>query len=304
MTALTHDRPLVGVALMLGFCAVIPLSDALAKLLGDRIGLLQLVLIRFVAQAVLLVPAALVAGATLFPSPRAAWLTVLRTLLLIAGIATMFTALRVLPLADAVAIAFVLPFLMLLLGRVVLGEVVGPRRLLACAVGFLGTLMVIQPSFADVGWPTLLPLLVAVIFAAFTITTRTLSREMGPVAMQAASALLALPALAALATLPVPGEPAPTRLVWPEGVDLWLWLALGVSGALAHLMLTASLRFAPTTTIAPMHYLEIPFAVLLGWIFFADIPGPMAAAGIILTMAAGLYIVARERAVSRRRAAA
>ena len=61
----------------------------------------------------------------------------------------MFTALQYLPLADAIAIAFVMPFIMLLLGKYVLDEEVGSRRLIACAVGFAGTLMVIQPSFVD-----------------------------------------------------------------------------------------------------------------------------------------------------------
>jgi hypothetical protein len=70
----------------------------------------------------------------------------------------MFASLRYLPLADAVAIAFVMPFIMLLLGWFYLGEEVGPRRFGACIVGFIGTLMVVQPSFAEVGWPALLPL--------------------------------------------------------------------------------------------------------------------------------------------------
>ena len=65
----------------------------------------------------------------------------------------MFLSLRFLPLADAVAIAFVMPFIMLLLGKFVLDEEVGSRRLIACVVGFIGTLLVMQPSFAEVGWP-------------------------------------------------------------------------------------------------------------------------------------------------------
>ncbi len=79
------------------------------------------------------------------------WLTALRTVLHVAGVGVFFLALRYLPLADAVAIAFVMPFVMLLLGRFVLGETVGPRRMAACAVGFAGTLLVIQPSFVDGG---------------------------------------------------------------------------------------------------------------------------------------------------------
>ena len=64
----------------------------------------------------------------------------IRTLLHILGIGAMVTALKYLPLADAVAIAFVMPFIMLLLGKYVLAEEIGPRRLIACAVGFCGTL--------------------------------------------------------------------------------------------------------------------------------------------------------------------
>jgi hypothetical protein len=151
------DRPLLGILLMLGFCALAPLGDSVAKILGGAIPLLQLVLVRFAMQAALLIPLIAAQGGTLAMTPRVLRLTALRTVLHILGVGAMFTALRYLPLADAIAIAFVMPFIMLLLGWLVLGEEVGPRRLAACAVGFAGTLMVIQPSFAAVGPLALLP---------------------------------------------------------------------------------------------------------------------------------------------------
>ena len=129
------------------------------------------------------------------------WLTALRTLLHIAAVAAFFAALRFLPLADAVAIAFVMPFLLLLLGRLVLEEEVGARRLAACAVGFLGTLLVIQPSFAAVGAPALLPLVVAVLFALFMLVTRQIARDADPVALQAASGAMATVVLVPLVAL-------------------------------------------------------------------------------------------------------
>ena len=153
MTPPHADRPLLGIVLMLGFCLMIPFSDALAKMLGAVFPLLQLILVRFIAQAGLLLPLALWRGAVIFPSVRVVRLAALRSMLQICGIAMMFSALRVLPLADAVAIAFVMPFIMLILGHHVLGEEVGPRRMITCSVGFAGTLMVVQPSFAAVGWP-------------------------------------------------------------------------------------------------------------------------------------------------------
>ncbi|AHM04140.1 Membrane protein, putative [Roseibacterium elongatum DSM 19469] len=292
------DRPLLGILLMLGFCAIVPIADAMAKLLGDY-PLTQLVLIRFAAQAVLLLPLALWLRQRLFPNSRVLGLTLARTLLQMSGIGLMFTALRYLPLADAIAIAFVMPFIMLLLGWWVLNEDVGPRRLAACAVGFVGTLMVVQPSFAEVGLPALLPLAVAVIFALFMLVTRKVAKEIEPIALQGASALLALPILIPFAFLPVASDSPLTGWITPMGTDLGLFAILGFAGAVAHLLMTWSLRFAPSATLAPMQYLEIPLATLVGFLIFGDLPDGLAAWGIMVTIAAGLYIVWRERVLSR-----
>lgn len=70
-------------------------------------------------------------------------------------------------------------------------------------------------------------------------------------------------------------------------------------GTIAHLMITWSLRFAPSATLAPMQYLEIPIATLVGWAIFGDLPNGLAAVGIAVTVAAGLYVILRERTISR-----
>jgi drug/metabolite transporter (DMT)-like permease len=293
------DRPLLGIVLMLGFCTVVPFADALAKLLGSELPLVQLILVRFAIQAILLAPLALGMGRAMFPSARVVRLTALRALLLTAGVTLMFSALRYLPLADAVAIAFVMPFIMLLLGWWVLGEEVGARRLAACTVGFAGTLMVVQPSFAEVGWPALLPLGVAVVFALFMLVTRQVARDADPVALQAATALMAIPVLLPLAFLPATGDLPLVGWVAPDTRATMLLITMGVLGSVAHLLMTWSLRFAPSATLAPMQYLEIPIATLVGLLIFGDLPDGLAAVGIVVTIAAGLYIVARERALSR-----
>ena len=295
----TADRPLLGILLMLGFCVVIPFSDALAKLLGTSFPLMQLVVVRFATQTILFVPMALMAGAVLFPSVRVVGLTLLRACLQIAGLVLMFSALRVLPLADAVAIAFVMPFLMLLLGRFFLNEEVGPRRLIACAIGFIGTLMVVQPSFAAVGWSALLPIGVAFAFAFFMLVTRAMSREIDPLALQGASGLVALPLVVPFLFFPV-AEIAPLAgWITPEGGQIWSLVALGIFGSIGHLLMTWSLRYAPSATLAPMQYLEIPVATLVGFFMFRDLPNGLAALGIAVTIASGLYIVIRERNLSR-----
>ncbi|WP_373353835.1 DMT family transporter [Pseudoroseicyclus sp. CXY001] len=295
---MAQDRPLLGILLMLGFCIMAPIGDAIAKVLGESLAIGQLVAIRFGVQAAVLVPLVLLTGGTLVMSRRAMGLTLLRTILHILGLFGMFTALRYLPLADAVAIAFVMPFILLLLGWAILGESVGPHRLGAAAVGFVGTLLVLQPNLREAGAVALLPLGVALVFALFMLATRAVAREVGPVPLQAMSGAMASVILVPLALI----------FAGPEGLFAWsapdaatwgLIAALGLTGTLAHLVMTASLRFAPAATLAPMQYLEIPFATFIGWLVFTDLPGPMATAGIALTIAAGLYVIARERRAAR-----
>lgn len=298
------DRPLLGIALMLGFCAVIPLGDAVAKLLSTRIPVGQIVFVRFAAQALLLAPVALALGISLRLPRQILPLVVLRTLLQMGGITAMFMALRYLPLADAVAIAFVMPFIMLLLGKYVLKEEVGLRRLLACIVGFVGTLLVIQPSFAEVGLNALWPLAVAVIFALFMLVTRQIARDTDPIAIQAVSGAIASVLMLALFALGQGLSIRELSVTLPAAPEMRLLALAGALGTLAHLMMTWSLRYAPTSTLASMQYLEIPVAVLVGWLVFAELPDLIATCGIALTMAAGLYAVMRERQMSRRPATA
>ncbi|MEC8197186.1 MAG: DMT family transporter [Pseudomonadota bacterium] len=297
--ATTHDRPLLGITLMLGFCLAAPLGDALAKLLYGALPLGMLILARFLFQAVILAPMVAATHRPWRVRGRVLRLVVWRTVLHILGIGMMFTALGYLPLADAVAIAFVMPFIMLLLGKYVLNEQVGPRRLIACVVGFIGTLLVIQPSFAAVGWPAMLPLGVAVVFALFMLATRQIAKETDPISLQAVSGTIASVALLPLMAIGHMLEWPGLQFAMPTAEEAWLVVAIGSVGTLAHLMMTWSLRYAPSTTLAPMQYLEIPFATAIGWLIFTDLPNGLAAIGILITLAAGLYIILREQATQR-----
>ena len=290
------DRPVFGILLIIGFCILAPIGDGIAKLLGGLVPLGQLLLIRFAVQALLLLPLVAWSGIALAMSPRVLRLAIIRTLLHIAGIGAMFTALRFMPLADAVAIAFVMPFIILLLGRLVLGEEVGPRRLSACVVGFIGTLLVIQPSFAVVGLPALLPLAVALIFSLFMMVTRQIAKDVDPIGLQAVSGVIATVILVPVVVIGWQFDLPALAIVQTGLEEGVLLLAVGVVGTVAHLLMTWALRFAPAATLAPMQYLEIPFATLIGLLMFGDLPNGLAAAGIAITMAAGLYVVFRERA--------
>lgn len=291
---------MLGIALMTGFCILAPLGDSIAKLLGGEIPLSELLIVRFAMQILLLAPAVWWYKHPLTMTSRVFYLILIRTILHIIGIGGMFSALRFLPLADAIAIAFVMPFIMLILGRYVLNEEVGARRIIACAVGFVGTLLVVQPSFEAVGAPALLPLLVAVVFAFFMLVTRQIAKEIEPVALQVVSGVQAVIILGLIFLFARNSNLDAIGFKMPDAFNGLLLFILGVIGTLAHLLMTWSLRFAPSATLAPMQYLEIPFATLIGWFIFKDLPNGLAAVGILITMGAGLYIVWRERIVAKK----
>ena len=290
-----NDRPLLGILLMAAFCVMAPFADAVAKVLGGTVPVVQIVTFRFAFQVLILLPIVLLTKRDLRMNRRTFGLLFLRSILHIIGIGAMFLSLIYLPLAEAIAIAFVEPFLLLLLGWLLLKEHVGPHRLIACAIGFVGTLLVIQPSFANVGAAALLPLVVAVAFAGFMIVTRQLTAKSDPITLQAVSGGMALLVLALVLWITSPYEIPALTLITPSDADLALLSILGVLGTLAHLVMTWSLKFAPTATLAPVQYLEIPFATLIGWMIFRDFPNGLAAIGILITVAAGLYIVLREQ---------
>ena len=279
------------------------MGDAVAKLIGTSVPIGEVVLIRFAVQALVLFPLVILTDRPWKVTGRVMWLTLLRTVLHIIGIAAMFKALTYLPLADAVAIAFVMPFFMLMLGKYVLKEEVGGRRLMACLVGFIGTLLVIQPSFVTVGWPALLPVFVAANFSVFMLVTRQIAKETDPISLQAVSGFMAIGLMIPFLAMGSIWQISPLEIIAPNSTQWLLLIGLGILGTVAHLLMTWSLRFAPSATLAPMQYLEIPFATFIGLIVFQDLPNQLASIGIVITVAAGLYIILRERTTERNLAA-
>ncbi|MBK5927820.1 DMT family transporter [Rhodobaculum claviforme] len=295
---MTADRPLLGVVLMLAFCIVIPMSDGFAKMVTDSVPVLQIVAMRFVLGSILILPIIWATGRSLRLPPGTLGPALARTACHVGAFVALLAALVHLPLAETMAIVFIQPFLMLLLGWALMGETVGPRRLAACVAGFAGTLMVIQPSFVQAGWVVVLPLLTAVGFTGFMLFTRRIAKACDPLALQAISGLLALPMLLPFLILgPLAGLPdlAP---VWPDARAWGLLWAIAGFATVAHLLMTVALRLAPAATLAPIQYMELPVTVAVGWWLFRDFPDGLALTGIAVIGVAGLYMVHRERQIS------
>ncbi len=293
------DRILPGVVLMLAFCVLAPLLDVSAKLAAATIPVGQIVTARFVVQGALMAPIILAMGLALRLTPRAFGLICLRAVFLILSTFSFVAAISVMPVADALAIAFVEPFILLILGRLLFGDEVGPRRIAASCVGFAGALLVIQPSLAAFGYVALWPLGTAFFFAFYMLSTRQVAGFMHPVAMQFHTSWTGL--LMCLPVMVLADGSGWWQLdpVMPQG-NAWLWLfGVGFWAALSHMCMTYALKFAPSATLAPLHYLEIVAAVALGYWIFGDFPNVLTWAGIVVITGSGLYIIYRERLSAR-----
>lgn len=302
MSTLPTDRILPGVALMCVFCVLAPLLDVSAKLAGEAgVAVATIVAARFVVQGALMLPAVLAMRLAWAITPRMAGMVTLRAVFLILSTYSFVSGLTVMPVADALAIAFVEPFILLLLGHLIFGDQVGPRRIAACAVGFAGALFVIQPSIATFGWVALWPLGTAFFFAFYMLITRSMAATLHPVTMQLhtslAGAAIWLPLLWVFDGSGIVG-------LDHEGAAgiAWLWLfGVGFWAALAHICMTYALKFAPSATVAPLHYLEIVVAVALGYAVFGDFPNALTWVGITVIVGSGLYLIHREHLAARDR---
>jgi len=293
------DKTTLGIILMIAFTVSGPLIDLFGKLAAPHMSVGQVAAARFSVQAVGLIPLAFLLGAAHLPDWREIRLHLARAAMILIATGCFFAALRVMPIADAMSIFFVEPFILTLLGGLVLGEAVGWRRLLACAVGFGGALLVIQPRFVDLGGVALLPLGTALFFAVYMLLTRKMAQTQHPVTMQAYTAVaamaLAWPALLAGGIFGVaeltPSLPSPLHLAYLFGV--------GVAATIAHLFISYALRFAPAATIAPLQYLEIVSATIIGFIVFNDRPDHTMILGVSIIVASGLYVFFREARLGR-----
>ncbi len=286
---------------MLAFCMLAPLLDVASKLAASTIPVGQIVTARFLVQGALMAPVALIMGLSLRLSRRELGLISLRAVFLMLSTYSFVAAISEMPIADALAIAFVEPFILLVLGRLLFGDEVGPRRIAASAVGFLGALLVIQPSFAVFGLVALWPLGTALFFAFYMLSTRQVSGFMHPVTIQLHTSWTGLLILLPIMFIFNGSGVATLDPVMPKGLA-WLWLfGVGFWAGVSHIFMTYALKFAPSATLAPLHYLEIVAAVALGYWVFGDFPNALTWAGIGVIVLSGLYVIHRERVTARAR---
>ena len=278
-----------GIVLVLLAAATFGLAAALAKAIGSRIPVAEVILFRNLFAIPALIPVVMAAGGLAALATRNPMSHAARTLFGMMGMVGAFYGYVHLPLATVTALGFTMPLFLTVLSVPLLGERVGWRRGLAVLVGFGGVLLMVRPGTASLdgqGLAILLCLLGAVGWALAMITIR----KMGEAGESSAAIVfwfaVGSAVLAGIAAIPV--------WVWPTPLEWVLLLGIGLVSALAQVLMTSAYRSGETSLLAPFEYSGIVWTTTIGAIIWAELPDGWDFAGIGVLVGAGLYIWHRE----------
>lgn len=285
--ALTH-QPLRGLVLILGATLLFAYNDTTNKLLVTEYNVPMVAAIRYIGHCLLMLAiVAPIHGREMVRTQRTS-LVIIRGISLALGSLLVSFALQRMPVAETTAIVYLAPVMVLLLSGPVLGEKVGSASWIAALIGFSGVLLIARPGGGLDPLGVFFVLGNVVVATAYNLLSRVLAHTERTMAMLFYSALAGAIGFGLFLPWTLHGA-APTLL------QIVLFAGLGLSAWLGHYLFTQSYRYAPAALVAPMTYMHLVWAGILGWLVFGDVPDAIALAGMSLVMLAGLVSAFRPR---------
>ena len=266
-------------------------ADTIAKYMTGIFHPVQIVWIRQLGLLSVALVLLVMRGPGIFRS-AAPILQVLRGSVAVLSAVCFVIAIRYVPLADAVAVSFVAPFLVTVLGALLLREHVSATRWVAIGIGFLGAMIVIRPGLG-VFHPAIFLVLAAAVFFALR---QVISRRLG-----AADSTTTTLSYTALISVLILSAPLVFVWQWPETLRIYLLLAaFALLAAMGEIMVIRAFEIAEAVVVAPMHYSLMIWATMYGWLVFGQLPDGWTWLGTAIILATGLYLINRERMRHRR----
>jgi drug/metabolite transporter (DMT)-like permease len=279
--AMPVQNAMLGIGLLVSAVAVFASMDAMTKHLVLIWNVPLVIFARYFINTIAL--AAIYApqhGRALVATNRT-WLVILRGVSLAASSLFVGLALTRMPVAETISIVFLAPFAAMLLSIPLLGEKVKPLGWLAAVAGFAGVLLVANPGNGLDALGVIYAFACAATTVGYYLLSRLLARTETTMAMLFHTALVGAVLFGAYLPWSLYG-PMPS---WP---DLALFLVFGLGATLGHYLFTAAFRVAPASVLAPVNYVHIAFAAVLGWLIFGDVPTMTSFIGMALVVAAGV----------------
>lgn len=294
-----QDEEFKGVLIALVGFSLLSVGDAVVKSMAGQWSPMAIAALRFVIGSVALSGILWrVEGATAF-RPQRPWLQLARGACLAITSLFFFSAVFVMPLAAATALVFVGPILIALLSGPLLGEKVRPATYVASIIALAGVLVVLRPNLAEVGILAFLPLGAALFFALMVIANRAAAGQGSVLSMQVFIAGCAAPILICAALIGRSSELEMLQFGWPEWHVVARAALVALTASSAHYLVFLATTKAGASTVAPMTYVQLLVAVLLGWWWFGEVPDLVTLAGGLIIVAAGLYLWADAKAARR-----
>ena len=284
---LTH-QPLRGLLLALGATLLFAYSDTTNKVLIEDYNVPLVMAVRYIGHCLLML--ALVAplhGREMVRTQRTGLVWVRAASLAVGSLLVGF-ALERMPVAETTAIIYLCPVLVVVLSGPLLREKVGPGAWVAALLGFAGVLLIARPGGGLDPIGVMFVLGNVMLATAYNLLSRVLAHTERTMAMLFYSALAGAVGFGVLLPWTLHG-PAPSLL------QMGLFVSLGVAAWLGHYMFTQSYRYAPAALVAPMTYMHLAWAGILGWLVFGHAPEPVALAGMGLVALAGIISAMRPR---------
>ena len=207
------------------------------------------------------------------------------------AIIALFIALREIPLADVVSLTFGGPIFVTLGSIFFLSEKVGIRRWLAVLIGFFGMLLIVKPAYEELNIYYIFPIIFCIFFACVALSLRSLSSTEPNYRIALYFSLLSM--IVGLFTLPF-------GWVMPNKFELFLLIFTGLVGSVANILLTVSLRYAEASLVTPTKYLNLVFAILLGYFIWSEIPKLLTLVGAGLIIISSVIIFMRESELKKK----
>jgi drug/metabolite transporter (DMT)-like permease len=284
-SAAARSAGLAGIGMMLTGIFFFSLNDAMGKFLIATFSVGQILLIRSAAGLVMLSPFIRREGWAAFRDAPRPGIQVLRAVFLTFEVAAFYWALADMSLADVMTFYLAGPIYVTAMSPFLLGEQVGWRRWAAVGVGFIGVLIALDPTGAMMTPAAFVAIAGSFAFAFSMICTRRLrgTQDIVLITWQTAGALVFGAFVAPAAWV---------GLTWGDGL---LLILLGVVATFAHSCINRALKLAPASVVVPYQYTTIVWAIILGFIFFGDVPSWHTLLGAIVIVGAGIYIFFREQ---------